>query len=233
MRIAACILILALLTGCLAVPYPHTSVRLQEISGTVLEAHTHTPISGADIFLAEHPQYSCKSDSAGRFRLKTIHNWHFATIYGAGGESEWPVEESWSCIITIRHANYRPLTLDLHGQDYFFLTKLGEPPKLRPWLVFRGNGQILQDSGAAQYVRPGDIYVHWLDAKTSRLHIGFVQRVHELRVTALNDPQETLVLIPSEGGDFGWDFSISYWHSTPEAQNLKGSSLVYTLEFIP
>ena len=46
------VLVLPLLTGCVAYPviWPYSSERSVAVSGTLLDEHTRTPVSGADVF---------------------------------------------------------------------------------------------------------------------------------------------------------------------------------------
>lgn len=90
------------MTGCL--PFPHTTQRLYEVRGRVLDASAQTPIQGAEIFLTEHPNYKCKTDSMGYFRLKEINNFHLLLI---APEGEWPARQGWWPNITVSHPNYQ------------------------------------------------------------------------------------------------------------------------------
>src|ERR1035437_8567841 len=89
----ACALVLALLTAC--VPYPHTTRRSDEVSGTVLDARTHLPIQGAKVVQTEagevhQPKTRTRTtDAAGHFRFKASHNFHWA-IVGVGEGHDWP-----------------------------------------------------------------------------------------------------------------------------------------------
>jgi hypothetical protein len=95
------ILILGLLAGC--IPYPHTTQRLAEVRGRVLDANTHAPIGGAKVFLTDHPNFSCKTDSSGSFHLKEIVNFHLG---GIPPEGDWPARQWWWPHITVSHTNY-------------------------------------------------------------------------------------------------------------------------------
>jgi hypothetical protein len=113
-KLGACTLTLAMLTGCI-IPYPHRTLRSAEIVGRILDARTHSPIQGAKIILSEHPEVSCTSDSTGHFRLKATHNFHLAVI-GDGEASHWPAEEFWWPHITVWHPNY--LSLQINDNYY-------------------------------------------------------------------------------------------------------------------
>jgi hypothetical protein len=239
MRLLPFILALVLLTGCLVVPIPHTTVRATGIEGTVLDARTHAPIAGALIYRTEHPEASCHTDSSGHFLLKEIRNWHYAKVLGAGGESHLPDQEYWSDYrLTVLHTNYATWDSDRDTSQgtTFFLNKLEEPSDPRPWLIFNGNGTILQDMGAARYLRPGEIHLlKQADGKPSGLHIGFTRRVYEPRVTALHNPDKAEVSVYGPV-DYGrgrdWEFRIYYRHRSPNVSSVKDSSRIYRLDFI-
>ena len=106
------ILLLGLLTSC--IPYPHTTQRLAEVHGRVLDARTHAPVEGAKIVLTEHPQFSCKTDSSGYFRLKEIRNFHLG---GTPPEGDWPARQWWWPHITISHPQYTPCEINSEYTD--------------------------------------------------------------------------------------------------------------------
>jgi hypothetical protein len=211
---------------------------LHEVAGTVLEERTHAPISGAEIYLTQQPKYSCKSDSAGRFRLRSIHNWHYAKCLGAAGASEMPAEQDWDPYITISHTNYAPRTLDL--QSYpdrtILLKKLGELSQARPWLTFNGDGIILQDAGAERYLKPGDIRItaHHMNSagvRPAMLHIGFAQRVYDLKVTEVDGFERADVDSPIR---LGLDWEFRTWYPRDDIPTgAKDASRVFRLEFTP
>ncbi len=101
MRLAAYILVVPLLTGCL---YPHTTRRSSEVYGRILDARTHAPVQDAKVFLTEHPKVLCTSDAAGRFRLKETHN--FVLLVGFGDGPGWPGGDYWWPNITVSRTNY-------------------------------------------------------------------------------------------------------------------------------
>jgi hypothetical protein len=122
LKSSGCILVLAVLNGCL---YPHTTLRSWEVKGRVLDARAHAPIHGAKIFLTAHPKISTTSDSEGRFRLKETHNFHLVLFPPEG--SGWPPGDFWWPTITVSHSNYvsREIGGDLPDKGDVFL----EPEK--------------------------------------------------------------------------------------------------------
>jgi len=234
------------LTGCI-LPLPHTTERSSAIRGEVYDERTHAPIQGAKIFFTEHPRLSCKSDTNGCFHINATYNWHLLYLIGAGNSADWPEGQIWGAFITVSHTNYMPCKFGWNSefQDAILLKKLGEPSVPRPWLVFNGSGEILQDMGAAQCLKPGDIHVagHNInshDPRPNGIHIGFVRRVYDPHVTPVNgfgvgvirtDINEIKTL-RREGLD--WEFMIEYRYMEPEVNDAKDTSrFCYRLEFIP
>lgn len=89
-RLAVCLSAIPLLSGCV-IPYPHTTLRSKEVTGTVLDARTRAPIKGARVVQSEHSINGAKpktrattTNASGRFKLPTSHNFHLAI--GSGGE---------------------------------------------------------------------------------------------------------------------------------------------------
>lgn len=107
MRFIPFILIPVLFAGC--IPAPHTTTRSPEVRGRVLDARTHDPIQGARVFLTDHPQVACETDSSGGFWLKETHNFHLGNI---PPEGDWPQRDYWEDRVTISHTNYEPLRID-------------------------------------------------------------------------------------------------------------------------
>ena len=99
MRLILLILALGLLPGCM--PWPHTTDRSQEVRGRVLDANTHTPVSGAKVFLVQSPHHPAYTDATGHFRLKATRNFHWA--YPAP-EGHWPDRKDSS--MEIAHPDY-------------------------------------------------------------------------------------------------------------------------------
>jgi hypothetical protein len=85
---------------------PHNSIRFYSISGTILDEQTHAPIAGAKIFLTDHSEVTCESDSLGIFKLSEIRQWHAGEIGVPAGASDWPSREYWHPYITVSHTNY-------------------------------------------------------------------------------------------------------------------------------
>jgi hypothetical protein len=112
---AACALVVGLVTGCF--PYPHTTRRSSEVSGTVLDARTRAPIKGAKVVQSEggtvdSPETRTRTtDAAGHFRLKVSHNFHLAII-GAGEGQDWPPPRHYEAV-TISYPNY--LSYEIQG----------------------------------------------------------------------------------------------------------------------
>lgn len=238
-------LILPRFTGWVFIPRPHSSILFYGASGTVLDEQTHAPIADAKIFVTSHPKVTCESDSRGIFKLKEIRQWHAGEIGVPAGASDWPPRRDWGWNqITISHTNYTPreVAWPYRNDDVILLRKVGEALGSRPWLTFNSNGAILQDMGAAQYLKPGGIQIveHKNEnpssvALPSKVHIGFGRRVYEPHVIAVKGfdgfdkalPGETL---KAEGWD--WEFSI-YWLYSGKTADTKESTRVYRLEFIP
>lgn len=240
MRFIPLILILCLLTGCI-LPIPHTTWRSQEIGGKILDERTHDPIQGAKVFLTDHPNVSCESDSNGCYRLKETYNRHLLYLAGPGNTADWPEGQVWWPHITVSQTNYVPRDVDwgeLHP-DVILLKRLGEPPTPRPWLIFNGSGEILKDMGAGQYVKPGDIRITehsddgiGINPPPSRIHIGFVQRVYDPQVTPVNNFDQ-VSFGPLKRSGLDWEFGVVQELGYSRAHNIQDSLRQYRLEFIP
>jgi hypothetical protein len=104
----------------------------------------------------------------------------------------------------------------------------------RPSLIFNGNGSILFDMGAVQYLKPDDVRIveHINDQGTimpTKLHIGFVRTVSFAPlVTPLHD---AATLTASHGKGLDWEFTIN-WNIGP-LDDTNDSSRVYRLELVP
>src|SRR5205807_8018379 len=83
------VLVLPLLTGCVAYPviWPYSSERSVAVSGTLLDEHTRTPVSGADVFFTFDPKLHSKSDKDGRFGISATRYRYWMTWNTVGGES--------------------------------------------------------------------------------------------------------------------------------------------------
>ncbi|HEY5911320.1 MAG TPA: hypothetical protein VJA21_12025 [Verrucomicrobiae bacterium] len=237
--------ILPRFAGWAFVPRPHSSILFYGASGTVLDEQTHAPMAGAKIFVTSHPKVTCESDSRGRFKLKEVRQWHAGEIGVAAGASDWPFRQDWGWDhITISHTNYTPCEVAwlYPNDDVILLRKVGEPSGSRPWLTFNSNGAILQDMGAAQYLKPGGIQIveHKNEnpssvAVPSKVHIGFGRRVYQPHVTPVSSfagDDRALPGEPLKGEGWDWEFSI-YWLYSGKTIDTKDSTRVYRLEFIP
>ena len=117
-----CILLVSMICWILGfLPFPHTSLRSPEVSGRVLDAKTHVPIQGAKVFLTEHPEVSCLTDSAGSFVLKETRNLHLGIIIP---EKDWPDKQYWTVSVSVSKANYEDYVQ--HGLDDWRLKDKGD-----------------------------------------------------------------------------------------------------------
>ena len=104
----------------------------------------------------------------------------------------------------------------------------------RPSVIFDGNGSILQDMGAVQYLKPDDIRIaeHLNDQGIiipAKLHVGFVRPVSSAPiVTSLRDPAS---IIASHGKGLDWEFAINWTVIGNDSTN--DSSRVFRLELVP
>jgi hypothetical protein len=98
----ACALLFIFLTGCL--PYPHTTERSPEVSGTVIDARTRAPIQGAKVFLVQSPHHTTYTDVNGHFDLEATRNVHLGIITPG---SDWPDRKD--SVMEITHTNYLPI----------------------------------------------------------------------------------------------------------------------------
>ena len=130
MRLALLILVVVLLNGCVPLPLggytafcPHTTTRLNSFDGRVLDEGTHAPVSGAKVFLTEHPKVACKTDSSGHFKFKEMVNWHWGYTGNPAGGDDLPSGEQWGQDITVLHTNYMPYatSYDWFGKGDIFL----------------------------------------------------------------------------------------------------------------
>jgi hypothetical protein len=104
----------------------------------------------------------------------------------------------------------------------------------RPSLIFNANGEILQDMGAVQYLKPDDIRVIESgtlagSAAPTKLHIGFVRPVSfPPIVTTLRDSGSVTA---SHDKGLDWDFDVIWIAVQPNTPNLE--SRVFRLEIVP
>jgi hypothetical protein len=238
MRFALFIVLTVLFNGCV-----HTTPRLLPFGGTVLDERTHAPIVGAKIFLAAHPEVTCKSDSSGNFKFKEIVNWHYGYTFSFVQSEDLPPGEQWGYDVTVSYTNYIPQQASLteYSDHVILLKRLDKPSETHPWLIFNGSGEILKDMGAGQYLKPGDIRIvgHMdgkLDADPTAIHIGFLQRVYDPQITPVNSPDRASIVLPEPKG-LDWEFRIEYSYDNLSHRmsdpDVKDSSREYRLEFIP
>jgi hypothetical protein len=98
------ILVLASVSGCL--PIPHTTDRSGELTGRVLDAHTHLPIEGAKVSFVKKPHHLIFTDATGHFDLQPTRNFHWAYV---PPEGDWP--QGKDNVVTVSHPNYSPQDL--------------------------------------------------------------------------------------------------------------------------
>jgi hypothetical protein len=102
----------ALLAGCV---WPHTTERAAEVGGRVLDARTHAPVPGAEVYLVVPPHHTERTDAAGYFHFKAVHQFHYGYV---PPEGQWPDRKNH--IMEITHPGYKPLDLDpgFSGSNY-------------------------------------------------------------------------------------------------------------------
>lgn len=102
-----------LFSGCAVMIDPHTTERLGEVRGRVLDAQTHQPIKGAKVYFCEPPEHATYTDADGYFLMKPTKNTHW--LSGAGG-SGYPNRKSNG--LCISHPNYSTKSYwEGYGQD--------------------------------------------------------------------------------------------------------------------
>lgn len=76
--VAGVVCALAMLVGCLVLPFPHYRSHLPACSGVVVDAGSGLPISGASV-TAMSSRYSgtAVSDESGRFAIEGTGGWHW------------------------------------------------------------------------------------------------------------------------------------------------------------
>jgi hypothetical protein len=105
------LLALALLTGCVPLPFPHTSERFPGVQGRVVDAATELPITNAIVAVHDHPSTTAKTDETGAFHLSKRRNYHYGLLPGICGTS-WPESSSWSLALDVSHPAYVPSLID-------------------------------------------------------------------------------------------------------------------------
>ncbi len=254
MRLLPIIVLLPLLTGCGAYPtiWPYSSERSAEVSGTLLDERTRTPLSGAHVFFTFDPKLRSKSDRDGRFGISATRYHYWITWHTVGGTSK-----SWnpplSSEITITHTNWATRQIQWNqSPQTILLQKLPQPSDPRPWLTFDGNGAILQDGGAVRYLAPrpvqtgpgfarGPIYfgpytdgmhraAYIPNGALCVINVNFAQRVFDPHLTVSRGPNK-----PSFPATTAAGFSWSFWphYDGPANQiRVEDTFYVYKLEFI-
>lgn len=120
--LAGCLSAFPWLSGCI-VPYPHTTLRAPEVSGTVLDARTGAPIKGVQVVQGESPstwgskpkRRTATTDASGRFVLPKSHNYHWGI--GSGGErfDDLPPRHLYG-LPRISHSGYLPYSVERWGE---------------------------------------------------------------------------------------------------------------------
>ena len=260
MRFFPIILLLPLLTGCVPFPggyvkiWPYSSERSAEITGTVLDERTQTPVAGAEVFFTYYPKLHDKSDRNGNFKIRATRYHYWTTLYGAGGEvtSHSPPMSS---DIMISHTNWASQRFDWDvSPKTVLLQKLSEPSAIRPWMTFDGNGDILQDGGAVRYLalepvqtqtspgfargpinfgpyRNGHQRTAYIpNGALCVINVNFAQRVFTPQLTVLHGTNKPPLPATTASG-----FSWSFWPHYDGPANLiriEDTFYVYKLEFI-
>ena len=113
MRICRFTLFLAVgvLTGCVPLPFPHTSERFPAMQGHVVDATTAQPIPSAIVAVHDHPNTTAKTDKTGAFRLSKCRNYHYGLMPGICATS-WPEGSDWSWVLDVSHPAYDPCQID-------------------------------------------------------------------------------------------------------------------------
>jgi hypothetical protein len=225
MRFLPIILVLLLLTGCVLCE------RSAEVSGTLLDEHTQTPVSGADVFFNTDPKLCSKSDKDGRFKISATryHTWYSGgTLGGASDPCGPPLYPE----IMITHTNFATRQIDWdQSHQTILLQKLSEPFVVRPWLTFDGNGDVLQDGGAARYLEPRRITVQPdRNGALQVIAVPFKEKVYDPHVTVLQGPSKASLDASMPTPSLRW----SFWpHVDSTNVNwMQYTSFVYKLEFI-
>jgi hypothetical protein len=256
MRLLPIILVLPLLTGCVAYPtiWPYSSERSTAVSGTLLDEHTQSPVSGANVFFTADPKLRSNSDKDGRFGISATRYRYWITWHTLGGKSEqWnpPLSRE----ITITHTNWATRKINWEqSHQTILLQRLPEPSKVRPWMTFDGNGVILGDGGALRYLASSPVQttpgfargaIHFGPYSSYRdgmhraayipkgalkvINVNFAQRVFDPHLTVSHGPNK-----PSFPATTAAGFSWSFWPRYDGPTNLiriEDTSYVYRLEF--
>ena len=117
----ALFVVLLTLSGCM-IPYPHTTMRSEEITGTVIDSRTGAPVEGAKVVqrafngAREGKIRARTTDSLGHFRLRATHNFHLATVGPEG--ADWPRGYYYE-LVTVACPDYLPHEIRGYGGGNF------------------------------------------------------------------------------------------------------------------
>jgi len=132
----SCLLLLCgfALSGCVIVPYPHTTQSSPEIRGRILDETTHNPVGGAEISVHERPSTRVVSDTTGQFLLPVHHNFHWF-ITASSCADDLPHGLPYCDTVDIRCRGYATVQIDAlrhlaHAYKYY-----GDPMVLRDVLL--------------------------------------------------------------------------------------------------
>ena len=102
------------LTGCVALPVPHTTQSSPKISGRALDSRTRQPVAGASVQLTNLPKVATTTGSDGRFTLNATHNFHLIWYANPSFVLHIPYADAryyWSGSLRITHDGYKPVSL--------------------------------------------------------------------------------------------------------------------------
>ena len=102
------------LTGCVALPIPHTTQSSPKISGRALDSRTRRPVAGASVQLANLPKIATTTGSDGRFTLDATRNFHLIWYANPSFVMHFPYADAryyWSGSLRITHDGYKPVSL--------------------------------------------------------------------------------------------------------------------------
>lgn len=119
---------LGVLTGCVPLPFPHTSERFPGAQGRVVDATTEQPIPNAIVAVRDHPSTTAKTDKAGAFHLSKRRNYHYGFLPGICGTS-WPEGSEWSLMLGVSHPAYDSCQID--ARKFIIPSHDDQPYRLR------------------------------------------------------------------------------------------------------
>jgi len=104
--------------ACAPIPIPHSSITAPPISGRVLDASSHRPVSGAAVVLRDLPETSTSTDSAGRFTTRLSRSTHIFGVYAY--DDSWrlqvPPPHRTDGKLIVTHEGYR--RAEVHAGDF-------------------------------------------------------------------------------------------------------------------